>query len=624
MKTIFLTSLTAGTALAFNAQNPGSRILGAYDATAAIAKGANLCQFKTIGDLFPIDIVDDEYIEPDQDTSGSVLGTGKNYYGGYRTTIKIPGHATDAQQKFKDYEYFLYNSEAAVPEWVNVEQGQTARLGVHITDHLETQAHEFTDFPNHPGGLTPDSFLKDAAGVDITDFPKSAYINILDNVPALQSLATTQPPHALHGSISCVTEIAADENGLREGPRSGDLSSVVSDGITQSCTYSGFQRSWILGVQSLCSAHAAKRVADGSGAADHDHIFAWFKQTEKPRSITVVTGDHDAITVRTGLSTDTSGDFTTAPTEILFAAPNTVRLSEGSHSEKEGIQHFSSVKSVESSIKFGYTTPGNSVEVDKDEVENKKCTTVSHGTDDSGAINLSGGTNPTDGEFNTACKVSGEAIMKVDFRDAPGTESCALSLDRRTGQVELAIVQFARTHDVLILPSLKNNSAHQFVLGAGITTVHPVDASGKQTGFTAGVHTSTTGFSPLDASGNVAWSCLDDDQCELGDPYNVLGVTVTRATVTGAAATLATTITAEVTDVMLVDPTAIGAYSYVMGIADFTISDCGNSNMDDPTQRGEYEEGGALPVPEARRLGAAVSTPGNSVTQLHYASYQGY
>lgn len=100
-----------------------------------------------------------------------------------------------------------------------------------------------------------------------------------------------------------------------------------------------------------------------------------------------------------------------------------------------------------------------------------------------------------------------------------------------------------------------------------------------------------------------------------GDPYQVLGVTVQRKKVAGTAADQEeVTITATVADVDLVDPTSVGEYSYVMGIADFSISDCGTTNMEDTKQQGEY----------ARRLGAAVSTPGTSVTQLHYASYKNY
>lgn len=602
MKNIFLTSLTVGSALASDAQKPGSRILRPYNPVDASNAGAVLCEFKTIAELFPNDlsspIVADEFIDPDTD------GDGVNYYGGYKTTINIPGHKTDGNSaRFKDYEYFLYNGEQAVPGWVNVEQGQSAVLGVHITDHHEADASGIS-------GLTGDdldSFLKNAAGDDITDFPKSTYVNILQNEPALQSLAHTDPPDALHGSISCLQQIANPGSGAR----GGDLSSVFNaNGVMTSCTYSGFQRSWILGVQSLCSKFATDKVAQSLSPASSGQLFAWFKQTEKPRSITIDTNDHNVNFVRTNLQTDTSGSETTAPTEILFAAPNTVRSDATNHVQTTGMQAFSAVTSVESSIKFGYTTArGTGSDVSNSVAAPEKCTTVTHGdaSSSSANINLSGDTDATDASFNTACKVHGEAKMVVDFRDAPGTESCAASLENRVGQVELAIVQFARTHAVLSLPSLKNNTAHQFVQGASITGMHA-------SGFTEAGET-TTG-----ASATGVWSCLDEDDCVLGDPYQVLGVTVQRAKVTGDAAE-EKTITATVAAVDLVDPTSVGEYSYVMGIADFSISDCGIMNLDDPTQRGEYAPAA---TPASRRLGAAVSTPGNSVTQLHYASYKNY
>ena len=595
MKTIFLTSLTAGTALASKAPKTDSRLLSTYNAAAATTAGAVLCEFKTIGELFPDDalkpIVADEFIDPVTD------GSGINYYGGYKTTINIPGDATvGATGRFKDYEYFLYNGEAAIPDWVNVQQGQSAVLGVHITDHTPAAGLLAS-------GDDDDSFIKDGAGADITDFPKSTYINILKHEPALQSLANTQPPNALHGSISCLQEISPTQ---ATGARSGAVSAAFQNSVTSSCTYSGFERSWILGVQSLCS---EKRAL----GADKNQLFAWFKQTEKPRSITIDTDAKNVNFVRTNLQSDTSGGETTAPTEILFAAPNTVRLSEGSHDQTNGIQHFSSVKSVESSIHFGYITDrGDGTTLSNEVAAPEKCTTVVHGAADSSSanINLSGDTDATDATFNTACQVHGEATMVVDFRDAPGSESCAAA-ENRIGQVELAIIQFARTHAVLKLPTIHNNTAHQFVLSASIPGMHTL-------GFD---DTTKTGASPLDADNKPVWSCLDDDACVEGDPYNVLGVTVKRVKVTGAEEVLDKTITAEVAAVPLLDPTTIGEYSYVMGIADFSISDCGTQNMDDPTQRGEYNPAA---TPAARRLGAAVSTPGTSVTQLHYASYQGY
>ena len=618
MKNIFLTSLTVGSALASDAQKPGSRILSVYDKSrrdAIVAEHpSELCDFKTITALFPEAIVEDAYIPADQDNN-----LGVNYYGGYRTTIKIPGDTTDDTQ-FKDYEYFLYNGEQASPGWVNIAKGQEAQIGVHITDHKTTDlsGQLATDL----SGDDLDSFLQKAAidcntnllgDCDITTFPKSTYINILQNEPALQGLANPQPPQQLHGSISCLQEISDEQT---EGARSGTLSREFNNqAVMTKCSYEGFERTWILGVQSLCSKFAQeKKNADPPvNPASEEQLFAWFKQKEAPRKITINSDPiHGVTNVRSGLQFDTSGGAATnVPKEILFAAPNTVRQSQSSGTAAEGIQRFSAVKSVESSIKFGFTTDrGTGTALTDEDTAPDKCTTVTHsgppvnGVDTSRAnIDLSDGGSATDASFSTACQVHGSATMKVDFRDAPGTESCASALSR-IGQVELAIVQFARTHAVVTLPSLKNNTAHQFVLGANI------DQDMHTSGFTVSGET-TTG-----ASTTGEWSCLDEDQCVKGDPYQVLGVTVTRKTVTGLASTVDTEITASVAPVPLVDPTDVGEYSYVMGIADFSISDCGDMNMDDPKERGEY-----LP---SRRLGADVSTPGNSVTQLHYASYKGY
>ena len=70
----------------------------------------------------------------------------------------------------------------------------------------------------------------------------------------------------------------------------------------------------------------------------------------------------------------------------------------------------------------------------------------------------------------------------------------------------------------------------------------------------------------------------------------------------------------------LKDPRTLGndetPWSYVMGIADFAISDCGKGNFEDHVDRDEY--------PNSRRLGASVSKPGARHTQLHYGSYKGY
>ncbi len=602
--------------MTFAAAYAKERDLKAFSELTTGALGAR-CTFKTLSQLFPDydysaanpveypnPIITERKIDGAATSSSDVsVGNGVNYYGGFVTYIDIPDENSGG------YHYFVThdNRGTASDNFEKVAKDATAALYVHVCDvpnsgggcQTEYEIYLDTQTLRDKNGLFEES-LKDTAGNTLAG---SDNINLIQHKPSMQSLGDNN----LNGAISCtenyLTDLQYDDKARKNHNVTGDH---VSTGPT--CELTGFEKTWYFGVQSKCQDDYTDQDQDAN------KIFAWYKYPEAVRTIRVTGQDRDSSDVLVYVNNEghTEGKGGT-PVQILFASPTTTRPTQSTGLTLGSFEEFSSVKSVTSNVFFSYT--GDSL-VSQDSSGStqeapSRCTLNTPPEKDTDAA-----THDLDDSFSTACKASATAQMVINFRDAPSNEQCGSS--PRVAQIEFSLVQFVRIHEKLTPPTIYNNTAQQFYRSEDRDTI----------------------------SGISMWSCLDSDNCELGDPYQVLGHKIekklateecspTQSAITGAQALndnrndeCDLTIDLSIVSTPLVDPRTLGVsgeapWSYVMGIADFAISDCGDGNFEDHVDRGEYKN--TTNTTNTRRLGASVSKkPGARHTQLHYGSYKGY
>ena len=584
--------------MTFAAAYAKERDLKAFDsATASVT-----CTFRTIDQLFPDQTFSDnnsgDYPEPiiqEGKVEGRVPSDdGVNYYGGFYTYIDIPTHNADG------YHYFVTHDNRGVSSNVFAEVASTgkASLYTHICDSPDTgcdaaYSNYLDELVTAPATWRHDDPLMSASAAELAG---SHDINLIEHVPSLQSLGSGN----LHGAISC-TESSIKDNQYVPSAQSNHKVT----GSSPTCSLTGFEKTWYFGVQSKCQGAKAGITAEAN------KIFAWYVYEEEARTITVTVSATDSTALDVDLTdhayTEKDDETPEEPAQILFASP-AVLATRSTGLTSAGFEEFSSVKSITSSVQFEYTNQHASESMGTatpTTTAPKRCSLNPEAarTDlTAGGVQDAAGAM-IDDSFSVQCKASATAEMVVNFRDAPSDEQCASPHTKRVAQIEFSLVQFVRIHETLTLPSIKNNTAQQF---------HLSEDAGQ-------------------------WSCLNQDNCVKGDPYKILkhkvetmnaqdhcdtpeqdldGNTVlTNDGNDGCEATLQLTIAAQ----PLQNPQDLNTdetpWSYVMGIADFSISDCGTDNFVDHVERDEYP---------ARRLGASVSKPGARHTQLHYGSYKGY
>lgn len=563
------------------------------------------CTFKTLDQLFPRGdtklngydhpIIHEYVIQPNPDEDD-----GTNYYGGFATYIDIP------QANSAGYKYFVTHDDRGTGSntFLPVSSTATAALYYHVCDVASGGSgcwNEYKTYLQHASRNHQEQWasttekIRDQAALDCdntngncggtnVEIAGSHSINLIEHEPSVQSLIGVNNQPNDNGVITCSSNFIND---LQYNTSARDDHAVTTNGIK--CELKDFERKWYVGVQNLCT--------DRNPNKPSDDIFAWYTYQEAPRSISITkadagdaTGDmqvlfngQDAAHATTDGLREGSGNTPFSPSEILFAAPPVARISSRG-AATGAVEEFSSIKEITSGVQFSYTTNADTTLTGQAAAPSRCVVTRTTIEDEAGEA--------IDDDFNTACKVQATSSMIVDFRDAPSSEQCSLGT-KRVAEIEYSIVQFARTHTSLTLPTIKNNTAQQF----------------------------------QDAYTSASWSCLELDNCNKGDPFQVIAHNICRMeavtvcqTETPAACTK--TLDCNIGETALLDPRTLygtGAeetpITYVMGIADFSISDCGAANFNDPINHGEYLN---------RRLGASVSKPGVRRTQLHYGSYRGY
>ena len=426
----------------------------------------------------------------------------------------------------------------------------------------------------------------------------------------------------LHGSFTC-----GDSEGLGEGTVG------VSNGLMR-CQFVLPSLNWYFGVSSLCH-HTTNSDAD---------IFAWYVQDEPLQQFTLTTlgasdGSHPSyvsgLHINSNNPIDETGvvDTNTAG-EILFSAPLVTPVDTATTFQIfDGSQQVSWIKKVESTVKYsfsGQTVPN---------APPTRCSVNSGVKLGVQQPDGTGGLQQYDGlvdEFASECKVSMDASIDVGFSDEYHDDLCSLTsvTGKQQAQIETTLVQFARIHENRTLPSLQNNTANRFFAAYN----------------RAGQFDPDSGLPSADLSGPTTgdqsdWACLDGDDCAVGDPFIVLGhrkVIVLSAyddngdphnanpkyaldyTISAniEAATLSSPNTA-----MSTTPGSVGdltPWSYVMGITDYTISECGAKNFDNSeTFDGEYDATTGTTT-TARRLGSAMPKSVIRKSVINFGSYKGF
>lgn len=589
---LFGTSLIA----ASNAYSPeaNARNLAAYNSATSGADSSGFdtrCAFRTLDQLFP-QFMDSSTDPPAKSYVDDLIWTGTisaagsqssgdNYYGGYKTFINIPN--TNG-----NYQYYVANHDSTntlhtgIDTFQKVDGGKQPRIYTHFCDDSDCET-EYKDSSEQNGdepsvpleyGTSPSNGIIGSTSTNIHP----------DIVPAQQ---ISNLANNLKGVITCTSSV---------------------------CQVSDMQSTWYFGVESLCgvsdtqtSGAFGQETTLGTGS-QKSKIFAWYTFTEEDRSITLSLVDADPNNPGQTITTAHVGEYGTgnavaAPSDILFSAPERTAPTSIVNGILTAVEEFSSVKEITSKITFGHTDAGT---YEADDVTPTKCRV-------SGSSELANpgtqGVNLADG-FKPACRAKFEATMTIDFRDQPSDERCASG--SRSAALEISLVQFVRIHNIRTLPVLDGNTtAAKFFAEADSKTYDLAD-------------TSTTGF-----------HCFANDNCAVGDPFVILGherVTVedggqasdgTGVAVTGEEAhqkVLGVDVESALADPLTLDTTGstVAPWSYVMGIVDYAISDCGLSQSF--VAGWDTVESDII----SRRLGASSDKPGVTYSEIHYGSYAGY
>ena len=615
--TLFIGATLVASSMAYSMKE-ATRIRRNLPAFAPPTTGASAkCTFLSLDELFPTDMLSVLKNQPDEDQTQ----IGNNYYGGWTKTVTVP--STKAYQYYVTRSDVIEITNGVASGWTAIQDGQQKSYHINLCDNPQC-----TDNNNvaYTGTGNTDGLLLTTTGT---------FEGFDTNLQVIKEMDPDKQPisddliNNLHGSFTC-----GDSEGL------GVIEQFVSNGL-MACQFLLPRLDWYFGVSSLCH-HTATATAD--------NIFAWYVQNEPNQKFTLNTlgateGDCDGLgscTVsglhinsnnpidETGVDTNTAG-------EILFSAPLVAPVDTTStYQVFSGAQQVSWIKKVESTVKYsfsGQTVPN---------APPTRCS-VNSGVKLSIVQNIGGSPTQVDGlvdEFASECKVSMEASIDVGFSDEYHDALCDTSLDSVTGkqqaQIETTLVQFARIHENRTLPTLQNNTANRFFAAYN----------------RAGQFDPVSGLPDADLSGPTTgeqsdWACLDD--CAVGDPFIVLGhrkVTVlkadaidptTQADYTDARLKLALdyTISANIEAATLSSPnTAMSGqtgvvgdltpWSYVMGITDYTISECGAKNFDNSnTFDGEYSTTTGTTT-TARRLGSAMPKSVIRKSVINFGSYKGF
>jgi hypothetical protein len=561
------------------------------------------CTFLSIDQLFPSSMLSVDIKQGNGNTQ-----IGNNYYGGWTKTVTVPDT--------KAYQYYVTRSDViefndddgTAGGWNAIKDGQFGKYEINICDNGDCSG--YTGVPDTTGlELNTGGFFEQS----------NTYLKVIEEIDPDKQPVGGELINKLHGSFTC---------GASHGS-----TSIVNGMMT--CNFYMPQLKWYFGVSSLCH-HTTP--------ASEANIFAWYVQPESEQKFILYRkgadeGGYSGLAI--GNIDGSENHETDSPAEILFSAP--VQESQTlSHPDVWGVQQVSWIRKVESTVKYSYSNQqGNAPPT--------RCKTTNSGLKLSVA-NDDG--NQVDGlvdAFASDCKVSMDASIDVEFSDKYDDALCDTSPGSATGrqqaQIETTLIQFARIHENRTLPSLQNNSANRFFAAYGVSSSS---------------FDNTTGLpdeSLMPATGAQSnWACLDvdgddDADCDIGDPFIVLGhrkVTVLKAdaidhntndTHTDARLkkSLSYTISANIAAATLSSPnTAMSTpdgtvgmltpWSYVMGITDYTISECGAKNFDnDDMFDGEYPTTtGTTTTGATRRLGSAMPKSVIRKSVINFGSYKGF
>lgn len=564
------------------------------------------CTFLSLNDLFPSTLlaITAKSAGPTQD--------GNNYYGGWTKTVTVP--------ETKAYQYYVTRSDVVVINddgtaggWNAIKDHQTKNYEINLCDN--DSCNGYTGVPSTTGLQLFDS-TDTFEGFD-------TIVQVVEEMDPDKQPMGDDLINKLHGSFTCGTDSTTAYNAASE----------------MSCTFYMPQKTWYFGVSSLCHHTTVAKAED---------IFAWYVQVEPEQKFILYERGADqgggTGTIIPAIVENADSE-TDSPAEILFSAPVKGPQSLVS-SNIDGVMQVSWIKKVDSTVTYTYST----LDPATPNAPPTRCKTTNSGVSSGvslGVVKDGANGNLVD-QFASDCKVSMDASIEVEFSDKYDDSLCdvddASISGRQQAQIETTLVQFARIHENRTLPSLQNNTANRFFAAYEV-----VDGFSDTTGlpiYTDPTEGPVTGL-------QSDWSCLDvdgdgDADCDIGDPFIVLGhrkVTVLKANTLDADGeqnnvdtlkkSLSYTISADIAAATLSSPNtamsgqtgtvgALTPWSYVMGITDYTISECGAKNFDNSeTFDGEYSTTTGTTT-TVRRLGSAMPKSVIRKSVINFGSYKGF
>ena len=559
-------------------------------------QSSDKCTFMSLNDLFPTNM-----LAITAKDGSSTIQDGNNYYGGWTKTVTVP--------ETKAYQYYVTRSDVVVINddgtaggWNAIKDDQTKTYEINLCDNDD--CNTYTGVPSTTGLQLFDS-TDTFEGFD-------TIVQVIEEMDPDKQPMGDDLINKLHGSFTCGT--------------SHDSTFVATGNLI--CTFYMPQKTWYFGVSSLCH-HTT--------TASEANIFAWYVQPEPEQKFELYQKGAD-MGGGTGVTipaiVENADSETDSPAEILFSAPvqgpQTLSLPG-----VWGVEQVSWIVKVDSTVTYTYSNQqtGSTAPPTRCSVNSGVSLGVVKDDENGNLVE----------EFSSNCKVSMEASIDVEFSDKYDDSLCDADGDatisgRQQAQIETTLVQFARIHENRTLPSLQNNTANRFFAAYN----------------RAGQFDPDSGLPSADLSGPTTgdqsdWACLDGDDCDVGDPFIVLGhrkVTVLKANTINDASqsvndaatlkkSLSYTISANIDAATLSSPNtamstpagtvgALTPWSYVMGITDYTISECGAKNFDNKeTFDGEYPTTTGTTT-TARRLGSAMPKSVIRKSVINFGSYKGF
>ena len=591
--TLFIGATLVASSMAYSMKEATRirRNLPAFNPSTNADAASDKCKFMSLDELFPT-----EMLAITAKSGAFTIQDGNNYYGGWTKTVTVP--------ETKAYQYYVTRSDVVVINDDGTAGGWNAIKDNQINAKYEINLCDNDDCNGYTG-------VPSTTGLQLFD-STDTFVGFDTIVKVVEEMDPDKQPmgdaliNKLHGSFTC-------------GADSTTSSSTNSKIL---CTFYMPQKTWYFGVSSLCHHTTVAKAED---------IFAWYVQGEPEQKFVLWErgadqgGGTGVIIPEIVENTDSETD---SPAEILFSAPVQGAQSLVTNLAVGGVMQVSWIKKADSTVTYTYSSqPTGST------APPTRCKTTNSGVS-LGVVKDDENGNLVD-QFASDCKVSMEASIDVEFSDKYDDSLCDVndaSIDgRQQAQIETTLVQFARIHENRTLPSLQNNTANRFF------AAYMLDTVGGQFDVNSGL--------PAATGSQSDWACLDGDDCAVGDPFIVLGhrkVTVLKADTRDVdgfynnAATLkqslSYTISADIEAATLSSPntamsTSAGVvgdltpWSYVMGITDYTISECGAKNFDNSnTFDGEYP----TTTGATRRLGSAMPKSVIRKSVINFGSYKGF